>query len=357
MEHSASNELPSISAVIVSYGDPESARLAIQSLRAQVRRPKEIILVDNHPELQTAAAFEDEPGVKVVCPASNDGFAGGTGAGAAHATGDYLLFLNPDAVMARDALAVLAGELDTHPDAAVAGAQILLPDGHVNAGDNPIHLTGLSWSGRYTQSPQFGPAYDTLSLSGACILVRDIAYRQLGGMTAKYFLYYEDCDFCWRARLRGWSVRFCPDAHVTHDYAFDKGAAKWRYLERNRIWMIAANYERGTLIRLAPMLAASEVAIWLSAARGGWSEQKRAAWGDVFSNLRWLRRQRRNVQSSRTIGDLQLIAEFSGTVTSPLLSGPAVSLANPVFELYKRLLIRSLRHHEKRRAATGAHAD
>ena len=51
--------------------------------------------------------------------------------------------------------------------------------------------------------------------------------ERLEASCERFFMYYEDTDLCWRMRLAGWEVRFCPEAVVWHDYRFDKGAAKW----------------------------------------------------------------------------------------------------------------------------------
>ena len=330
----------SIAAVIVAYGDAEAVKQSVAAVKSQSRAPEEIVVVDNHPLQATRLLFELEAGVVAVANPANTGYAGGNKLGAKSTSCDYLLFINPDAQADSELCAALAAELDADQSVAIAGAQILLRDGRCNAGENPLHITGLSWSGGWKQPREHGPARDALVVSGACLMVRASAFRDLGGFSLPYFLYSEDTDLCWRARLLGGRVRFVPEAVATHDYDFSKGHAKWRYLERNRLLMILSNYEATTLLKLAPVLLVTELALWVVAWRAGWAKQKRLAYRDLLSRSGWLRRQRRSVQRQRAVSDKVLLTEMTGDLTSsPLMTGRLARLASACYERYRQALI------------------
>src|SRR5690349_20038674 len=211
---------PSVSTVIVAWDD-DPARLArtVATLREQVA---EVIVVDNNPRTPAADALDAAAsGARTLRPGRNLGYAAGANTGAGAAVGDWVLFLNPDAEPAPDLVSRLLEAVDERT--AIVGAQVLLADGaRVNAGDNPLHVCGMSWSGRYLEAPEDGPPRDVAVASGAALMVRRADFEALGRYQSAYFAYHDDVDLAWRARLAGRRVRFCPRATVRHDYTFEK---------------------------------------------------------------------------------------------------------------------------------------
>ncbi len=318
--------MPRVSAILVGYlEDPLVTSAAIESLMAQTRPPDEVILVDNSGDARHRPTAE-RTGAVYVDPGSNLGFAQGVNLGAGAASGDYLLLMNPDSEADPSMLEVLLDALEADPAAAVAGAQVLLPDGRVNAGSNPIHLSGLSWSGGYLGPPESGPPREVLSVSGATMLVRASAFERLGGFHPAIFMYHEDVDLCWRARLAGLSVLVCPEATVVHDYEFEGGPGKWQWLEEGRLIAVLSNYQSRTLVLLAPLLLATEFATFGAAAAGGWLGSKVRAWRAVWNKRRLIRSWRQKVAGLREVPDRDLLPEFTEVVDSPALDSTAVRL-------------------------------
>ncbi len=278
--------------------------------------------------------------MRVLRPDENLGFGGGCNLAARHATQPWLFFLNPDAQAEPDCLERLL-DATADADVAVAGAQVLLPDGATtNAGDNPVHLAGLSWAGRYGEPREDAPPRDVACVSGAAMLVRADDLHALGGFNPAFFLYVEDVDLAWRARLAGRRVRFVPAAHVRHDYAFDKGARKWSELEHNRLWAVLSNYRLSTLLLLVPLLVAAEAGIALLAVRDGWWPQKAGAWRRLAAQWRALGRWRRFVQGRRSVSDAEVLAPMTASLSNPLVQAPMLWLVEPVLEGYRRLVVR-----------------
>jgi GT2 family glycosyltransferase len=332
-----------VTAIIVAYsGEPEALRDAVVSLQSQTQPPAELLVVDNSPGgvLGDALAAWELP-VRIVHTGSNLGYVGGCNMAATEATQPWLFFLNPDAVAAPDCLERLLEAADERT--AVAGAQVLLPDGErVNAGDNPVHLSGLSWSGRYLEPREDGPPREVACVSGAALLQRAEVFHELGGYCPAFFLYVDDTDMSWRARMAGWKVVFVPRATVRHDYEFDKGPNKWHYLERNRLWMVLSNYSRPSLVLLGPLLVLTELGVAVQAWRDGWLRQKVTGWRSTLRSRREVLSWRRRVQQLRRVDDGVLIRQMRGTVRTPLLQSPMLRYVNPWMELYRRLVIRAL---------------
>jgi GT2 family glycosyltransferase len=334
----------SITAVVVSYADPAAAALAAQSLLEQTLAPLEVLLVDNDPRgpLSRAAPGELPASARILQPARNLGYTGAVNLAARDARGEWLFLLNPDAVAARDCLERLLEAVDG-PDVAIVGAQVLLPDGRVNAGDNPVNLVGVSWSGRYGGRREHGPARDTASVSGAALLVRRDAFDAVGGLCPLFFMYVDDTDLAWRMRISGRRVRYCPRAVVVHEYEFEKGTHKWFYLERNRAWAIAANLQLRTIVLLAPLLLATEAAVLARAISGGWLVQKVRAWISLLGGAPQLIRWRRAVQATRHVSDYEVLSLFSAGIDTDLIDTRLPRWADRCLRGYRRAVLALLR--------------
>ena len=131
---------------------------------------------------------------------------------------------------------------------------------------------------------------------------------------ASYFMYFEDVDLSLRLRLAGGRLGVEPSAVVDHDYAFAKGPEKWRLLERNRWATIVRCYPGPLLIAIAPALLATELALLVVAAAGGWLPQKLRGTAEALLRLPRLLRERRAIQATRTIP----AAEFARWLTPDL---------------------------------------
>jgi GT2 family glycosyltransferase len=328
----------------VSFADPAAALGAARSLLEQSHAPLEVLLVDNDPQGPLGRLPEGElaPRVRTMHPVRNLGYTGAVNLAAGAARGDWLFLLNPDAVAAPDCLQRLLEAVDG-PDVAIVGAQVLLPDGRVNAGENPVNLAGVSWSGRYGCPREHGPARDAASVSGAALLVRRDAFVDLGGLCPFFFMYVDDTDLAWRMRIAGRRVRYCPQAVVVHEYEFEKGAHKWFYLERNRAWAILGNLQLRSLLLLSPLLIATEAVVLARAIREGWLAQKARAWISLLAKAPQLIRWRRSVQAARNVSDYDVLRLFAAGIETDLIDTHLPRWVDPSLRRYRRVVLRLLR--------------
>ena len=151
-------------------------------------------------------------------------------------------------------------------------------------------------------------------MSGACFAIPRLTWIEAGGFPERFFLYHEDVDLSLRLRLAGGRLGVEPAARVDHDYEFDKGAAKWRYLERNRWATLIRTYPGPLLFLLMPALLATELALVAVAARGGWLGQKLLAWFDTWRRVPSLLGERRAIQAHRAVS----AGEFAAGLTAEL---------------------------------------
>jgi GT2 family glycosyltransferase len=293
----------------------------------------EIIVVDNASDDGSWDEAASREGVLLARNEANIGFGCACNQGAALARGRHLVFLNHDCEPELGWLDALVRCADADPGVGAAQAVVLQLDGSVNTAGNRLHYLGFSWAPNGERAPS-GPPEEIAVASGACLLVPAQRFRETGGFWEAMHMYCEDTDLCWRLRLAGLRIVVCPEARVRHDYEFGRNSSKLFHLERNRLLMIAANYELATLARLAPGILASELAILAFAARDGWLSQKLDSLSAVARALPEVRAQRRSVARLRRVPDRGLarhlerrLGEQFGTrtarATGPLLSAYA----------------------------------
>ena len=332
----------SVTALIVWYDEPvELIQAGVDSLVSQSAAPSEILIFDDGPSARVEL-LERGGSVRSIGSRANEGYFAGISRAIGQCSTRYLLVQNPDCRAEPGCVETLVATADADERIAIAGAQIMLGDRvRVNAGDNPVHPTGISYSGRYGEAPEHGPPRDVASSSGACWLVRRSAFLALGGLIDEQFLYYgEDVDLAWRALIAGMRVVFCPEAFARHDYEFSRRPHKLFMLERNRLFSVLSNYELRTLALLAPLLVLSELGIIAASAVQGWLPAKlRAYWW----LLRWRGRllaHRRMVQATRVRPDREVLQLFSDRFDTPLIPRPAQRVANAFSVPYMRAVRR-----------------
>lgn len=329
--------MSTVRAVIVSYADAAATLKAVRSLQQQTTPLTEIIVVNNFPGL----TLDELPhSVRLIEPSTNLGYPGGANLGAAGAQTDWIFFLNPDAVAQPDCLEKLL-EAGTDAWVGAVGAQVLLPSGLVNAGDNPLHINGVSWAGHYGELAELGASRDAAVVSGAATLVRTTAWDSIGGMNADYFLYHDDVELSLRLWISGWRVLFQPAAVVEHDYEFEKGNEKWFYLERNRAWTILTVYSSITLLLLAPLLLATELAVFARAVREGWWKEKLRAWAMVARLAGNSAARRRSVQDRRRAPDSTWLPLTAAEFDTPLVRGGPGTVMQSLALAYRWFVLRA----------------
>jgi N-acetylglucosaminyl-diphospho-decaprenol L-rhamnosyltransferase len=230
-----------IAVVIVTY---RCAALTVESLgsleteRATCGMRIRAIVVDNAsgdtPELAAAIdAKRWSAWVTLVTAPRNGGFAYGNNLGLERAYADappsYVYFLNPDAQVRPGAIATLAHFLEAHPEVGIAGGSFETADGN----DWPIafRFPGLASEllhgmeiGALTRRFQRWMVAQSMSrvaqptdwISGAAMMIRPSVLAKIGGLDENYFLYFEETDFCYRAKQAGLSTWYVPDSRVMH---------------------------------------------------------------------------------------------------------------------------------------------
>jgi GT2 family glycosyltransferase len=309
---------PRLSVVIVAWNSVPALKGTIPPLVGQLRDGDELIVSDNGsddgtPELVARLA----PSAQLVQMGANTGFAAAANAGAAAASGELLLLLNPDArPLPGFREAIVRPWIEDRGWAAWMGLVACNGAREVNTAGNPVHFTGLAWAGEHGRPLRDVERREVSALSGACMALPLETFRRLGGYPEPYFLYHEDIDLSMRLRLEGGRLGLEPSAVVDHDYEFD-GDAKMRWLERNRWAMVLRTYPGALLALVAPALLLTELALIAVSIAGGWGDEKLCANLDSLRRLPWALRTRRAIQRRRSVNAAEFAAWLTPDLDSP----------------------------------------
>jgi GT2 family glycosyltransferase len=222
-----------ISVIILTRNTCEQTRDAIQSvLSSSDKFQKELFVIDNASTDETPALIPLLfPQIHFHRMDRNLGFARGVNFAAHRCTGDFILLLNSDARLAPDALKRAIEWMRENPRCGIAGAQLLHPDGRqqTSIGRFPTvaselinqHFLHLVWPRRYPgRQPNISAPVEVDWVIGAFFLIRHEVWNQLNGLDEDFFFYFEEADFCLRARQARWTAMYLPQVIVFHGQGY-----------------------------------------------------------------------------------------------------------------------------------------
>ena len=338
-----------VSIVIVNYEGAGVLGRCLDAVALQREVSFETIVVDNASTDGSAVEADGREAVTLIRNTSNVGFGRACNEAAKRAAGEILLFLNFDSIPEPQWAAALVDTLRQRPEVGAAQGVVLSDrDGDVNTAGNRVHYLGFGWAPQGAAPPALDLApYPTFCASGAALAIRRNLFDRIGGFWESMFLYQEDADLSWRVHLVGMDVVCCPRARSHHAYEFSRNREKYFHLERNRLLMVAANYEAGTLVRLAPALLVTEIGMLAIAARGGYLRQKLRAMRGSFRALPEVREQRRRVAAFREVPDAAIAPLLETRLGSEF--GGAAALTAPLLKAYVQLFVPTLRRAASQR--------
>lgn len=219
-----------LSIIIVNYRSWDCLASCLEGLMEEGNNPDwEVIVVDNRSGDGRLQEFRARfPTVRFVENPRNGGFAYGCNRGAGLASGENLLFLNPDVIAGPDSVRELLERKHKNPDIAILSAS------QVDARGRPrkvfdVFPDKLTWfrttkfllrrlSPRRYPDPRraFTGLLDCDWVSGSVFMIGRDDFHRLRGWREDYWMYVEDCDLCLRAARQGMRVACCGDVRVTH---------------------------------------------------------------------------------------------------------------------------------------------
>ena len=231
-----SDDALDLSVVTVGYRSREALRGLLTSIGDTAGPGVETLLIDNASHDGTAEMVRaDHPWVRLYENGANVGYSRAVNQGIRDSRGRYVLVLNPDVRVTPGALGELVRFMDRHRDAAIAGAKLLNEDGTLQESCRRFYtfwtlILRRTFLGRLFPNARALRSYLMADFDhshsrevdwvlGACMMVRKEALDDVGLMDERFFLYFEDVDWCYRAWKSGWKVYYVAEATMEHAYA------------------------------------------------------------------------------------------------------------------------------------------
>jgi GT2 family glycosyltransferase len=212
-----------VSIVVLCWNRWELTERCLRTLHAHTDfADVEVVVVDNGSTDETPARLRAVPWVKVVTNPQNLGYVRGNNAGIAAAlAGNDVLLLNNDVEVRDDGwLEKLRALACSSPDVGIVGCRLVLPDGrllHAGTYVLPDTLWGQQIGALEADVGQYGEDRDVQGVVFACALIRREVLDAIGPLSTSYESYFEDTDFCLRARDAGFRTVVAGSVTLVHD--------------------------------------------------------------------------------------------------------------------------------------------
>lgn len=233
-----------IGIVILNYKVKDDVLACIKSLQKSSYKNYQMIVVDNNSEDGLADEIKNFPEIKFIQNNNNLGYTGGNNIGikaALEIGADFVFILNPDTLVDSDCLKSLL-EAAKILNAQIVGPKIYFPDNKTIwfAGGiiDTNNIIGVHQGVDEKDLGQYDKVEETDFVTGAAMFVKSNTFEKIGFFDDRYFLYLEDLEFCFRAKLKGMKILYDPRAKVIHKNAHSTGlgsSLQDYYITRNRL--------------------------------------------------------------------------------------------------------------------------
>jgi len=281
--------------IIVNYNSTDYLLKCLESIYSCLQNiPSRVFVQDNHSEDDADRIKDKYSQVILTKNSHNTGFSKAVNRALMEGDSPYIGLLNPDSYVLGNFFQPIIKYMDNNPEVGIIGPQILDHDGSVqgSARTFPTPLTGLF--GRSSLLTRFFPnnpftrenILTTQSdgktpmevdwVSGACMVVRRKAVDDIGLMDERFFLYWEDADWCKRMWENGWKVVYFPQGSVIHYVggsstqaflrsSFEFHTSSYKLFEKHNktsFWFVKPLAITGISLRLCLVMISNGIILW-----------------------------------------------------------------------------------------------
>jgi hypothetical protein len=235
-----------LSIIIVSFNTKDLLKRCLESLPSFL----EIIVVDNGSTDGTILMLKKikeskNKKIKIIENKENVGFARAVNQGLKQAEGEYLLLLNSDIFVKGNALEKLINFAKEQSQIGVVGGKLINPDGSLQGSCfylptisrivREFWFNGSSFLNKY--APLGKKPVEVEAIIGAVFLIPKKVLRKVGFFDERYFMYFEDLDYCRRVRKNGFKVYYLPEAEFIHEH----GASGRNIPQKTHRWLVESS--------------------------------------------------------------------------------------------------------------------
>ena len=299
----------------------------LAALAGQTCKPDQVVLVDNNSDDFSADHVTSVyPGLTILQPGSNLGFAAGNNLAARHLQDvDWIALLNPDAYPEPDWLEQLLEAATSNPAYQLFGSHMLAANGNTMDGTGDVyHVSGAVWRrdhGKHvSDSCQHND--EIFAPSAAAALISRKAFEQAQGFEEDFFCYMEDVDLGFRLKLLGYRALHVASARVMHEGSGVVGEYSDFHVyhgHRNLVWVYVRNMPGSLLWLYMPQhLLYNLASVILFMLRGKTRAILRAK-RDAVKGLGRAWRQRRAIQLDAVATQTEIRHHMSRGLLAPYL--------------------------------------
>lgn len=224
-----------VSVVIVNYKTPHLLVRCLDSLQKYASYIKDIVVIDNASYDRTIEVLRQRfPYARRIASQANVGFAKAVNWGITNARKPYIMILNPDVIITPQAIPILLREIRRQPNIGLIAPRLCYPDGSIQYSCCRFQTPGYilarrSWISKTKAGQKIidhilmkdydhKKARDVDWVIGGAMLINRRAVEQVGLLDERFWLYFEDMDWCRSLWQHGWRVRYEPEAYMIHNH-------------------------------------------------------------------------------------------------------------------------------------------
>ena len=344
--------------ILVNYKDYVNKFLAEcrDSLKQQSYPDFNVYIVDNASSEESRRYIRNHYPEAIIVPRPDGNYSAANNAGIKKAGEDgcrYMVIANMDTRFDPDWLGELVRGFQGKPDAGFVQSKMLLypqnkeewQQPRINSLGNIMNLLGFGFTSAYREKDREIKNVPEIRgyASGTSFITSREVIEDIGYYDEEYWMYHDDIEMSWRAKLAGYKIYLAPRSVVYHKYEFGRSIRMLYYMERNRYLAVFHYYRCPTLFLILPAMAVMELGMILYSIPGKWFLTKIKADLYFLNPGNWVKifRKREQVKKLRRKGDREVVFDFKGRVLFQEIDNPVLKyIANPVFDLYWQVVKR-----------------
>ena len=255
---------PQVWAIVLNYNGHEVLADCLQSLQHQDYPNLKILVIDNASTDDSDKIADEIEGVELIRNEQNLFFAGGNNVGIPRAFNsgtDYVVLINNDTTSDPGLISALVSALEGDKEPGIAGPKIYYHErpvviwsagGMVDFGKGWVRHRGI----RRKDEGQFDEIAEVDYVTGCCLMFKREVFQAIGGLDESFPMYFEDTDFCTRARNAGFKVIYVPAGKMWHKISHSAGGEfTWRKIRRRMKagWRFFRRHSTPSQLALMPL--------------------------------------------------------------------------------------------------------